>query len=410
MARDYDGDYGGSQHEPYVASQPAPKSKGLSVVLTIVIVIMVVFGGLYGYFYVTSPTGQRSVTDLWGRVSSGVSNFYNYLFIQQPQRAGKAFYSSDTNDTKVDYGVRFVNFQSVGSKKVPSGATSSFKYVVTVGENFENINLNLDCKVDPSDVIDGEISKIPSESLKLSSENPAVANNLRCTFKTRGDLTEDKTVTVKGSIKSLIPAQRASLKVYLLSAKEYERLKGQDFFKVNNKNDKLPIKALYNGEPVELGIGVAEDLKQPVIVGSGYSPPLVGITLNNRWEGKVSKINSLLLFLPEGVSIDDSMSPKSELCPFTEVGSSGKYKRYEADKEILSLFPPFGSGETEAHRTFECWLKIDDSLVEGKDAGFETAYHVDVSYDYQFNERSDVITVTKKLITPTETPMEGGTP
>ncbi len=406
MARD-DDEHFEQRPEPSVASQPAKKNAGFGVVLTIVIILMFAFGGLFAYYYFTSPTGQRGFTYFWDRAKTTVTDFYNDLFVQRVQRAGKAFYTSDVNPTATNYGVKFTNFQSVGAKRIPAGATTSFKYVVTVGENVENINLNLKCSVDPSDVVDGEINKIPQESPKLSSDNPAAANNLRCSFKTKGDVQEDKTVTVKGSIISTIPSQRTSLKVYLLSAKEYENLKGQDFFKVNGLDIKLPIKSLYNGEPVEVGIGVAEDLKQPVVVGSGYPPSLVGITLQNKWEGKVSKINSMLLFLPEGVSIDESMSPKTELCPFTEVSSTGKFKKYEADKDLLSTIPPFGSGETEAHKTFECWLTIDNSLVEGRDAGFETAYHVDVGYEYSFNEKSDVITVTKKkVVTPPTEPAE----
>ncbi|MFH1210943.1 MAG: hypothetical protein V1645_03425 [archaeon] len=409
MARNDDSQYD-EQHqrtEPYVASQQPEKKKqsGLTAVLTIGILFMLVFGGLYGYYYFGSAGGQRLIAT---GVSSyqDVARFFTDLFVQRPKEVGN-IWTASSNSTAVDYGVKFVKFESVGAKKIPAGATASFKYVVTVGLGVENINLKLDCSVDPADAVNGEVRKVPSESLKLSSETSAVANNLRCNFKTSDKIEEDKTLTVRGNMSFQIPTQRSSMKVYLLNSKEYEALQGKDFFKENRKEDKLPIKALYNGEPVEVGIGVSEDLKQPVVVGEGYPVPLVGVSLINRWDGKVIKINSMSLILPNGVTIDRELSPVSELCPFQESSETGKFTKYDADTSMLSRVSAFGSGEQMNLQTFECWLKISDSLVAGRKAGFETSYHVDVGYEYIFNEKSDVITVSKKPIPVNIT--EGGT-
>jgi hypothetical protein len=411
MARDednYNEERGGRGREPYVASQPSQPKKhsGQNIILTLVIIFMLIVGGLWGFYFFSSSTGQRFASDWFGKISNPIVSLYNTI-VQRTQSAGTAFYTADVNATSVDYGVKFVRFESVGSKKIPSGSVASFKYVVTVGQNVENIPLTLQCKVDPQDVVDGEISKIPEGVIQLSSENPAKANNLRCSFKTK-EIQEDKTVTVKGSMSAMIPTQRASLKVYLLGQKEYEALGGKDFFKVNNKPDRLPIKALYNGEPVEVGIGVSEDYSQPVIVGDEYHP-MVGIGLTNRWDGKVVEINSLLLFLPEGVSINKDSSPKSVLCPFSDsvqTPTGTKVNMYEADSALLKSVGSFGSGETDNYKRFECQLAIETSLVEGKKAGFQTAYHVDVGYVYIFNEKSDVVTLVKKSVAPPE--KEGG--
>jgi hypothetical protein len=387
--------------EPYVASQPDKKKKqsGFSAILTIIILMMLVFGGLYGYYYFSSAGGQRLLASSFGSLQE-VQKFFTDLFVQKPKEVGN-IWTADTNKTAENYGVKFTKFESVGAKRLPAGATASFKYVVTVGLGVENINLKLDCSVSPVDAISGEVMKFPKESLKLSTDTPAVANNLRCNFKTNDKVEEDKTVTVRGNISFDIPTQRASIKVYLLSGKEYEALQGKDFFKVNAKEDKLPIKALYNGEPVEIGIGVSEDYKQPVVVGDGYPVPLVGVTLANRWDGKVTKVNSMSLVLPMGVSIDRELSPVSELCPFTEGGGvSDKFTKYDADKDALSRVAAFGSGEPSNLQNFECWLKIDEKLVSGRKAGLPTSYYVDVGYDYVFNEKSDVITVAKRVVTP----------
>ncbi len=380
--------------EPYVASQPSKKRSGLGIILTISILFMLVFGGLYAYYYLTSPGGQRFLGGV-ATTYEGVQRFFVDLFVQKPREVGTIF-TAETNKTSMDYGVKFTKFESVGSKRIPAGSTASFRYVVTVGENVGNVKLNLVCNADPKDVVDGDIRLIPNEPLRLSTENSAMANNLRCTFKTKGDIEEDKTVTVKGKINFDVSDQRTSLKVYLLSQKEYEALEGKDFFKENNKDEKLPIKAVYNGEPVEVGIGVSENLKQPVVVGDDYPVPLVGISLINRWDGKVTKIKKLLLFLPEGVTINKEMSPQSELCPFSEGTPRGKYIEYAADENILGNLRAFGSGEENNYQNFECWLKIENSLVEGRKAGLDTAYHTEISYDYSFNEKSDVITVSKR--------------
>jgi len=406
MARHEDEDYEG-RPEPYVASQPAKRNRGFSLVLTLVIILIFVVVGLSAFYYLSSSSGQRFASEWWGKISTPFLELIGYTK-QRVVSAGTAFYTGEKNETMVDYGVKFVKFESVGSKKIPSGAMASFKYVVTVGQDVDSIPLTLQCRVDPQDVVDGGIKKIPDVVFQLSSENPAKANNLRCSFKTK-ETQEDKTVTVKGSLSSMITSQRASLKVYLLGQKEYEALKGKDFFKVNNKPDKLPIKAIYNGEPVEVGIGVSEGYSQPVIVGNEY-PAMIGIGLTNRWDGKVDEINSLLLFLPEGVSINKDLSPKSVLCPFSDPVPVGiKVNMYQADPDLLKSVGSFGSGETEGYKKFECSLSIEKSLVEGKKAGFQTAYHVDVAYVYTFNEKSDVVTVVKKEgITTTKPPETGG--
>lgn len=423
MARRDDEDYyePRGRPEPYVALNPPRKHSGFHTIVTLGIIFLVFVGGIYAFYYFSSSAGQRTATSVWGTVTKPVYDLYNYI-VQQTTSAGTAFYTADTNATAEKYGVDFVKFESVSSKKIPGGSMASFRYVVSLGENVQNTPLTLQCMVDPQDVVYGDIKKTPEGVIQLSSENPAIANNLRCSFKTKAG-NEDRTVTVKGTMSATIPTQRASLKVYLLAKSEYEALKGQDFFKVNNKPDKLPIKAVYNGEPVEIGIGVSggenEQYNQPVVVGQDYNP-MVGIGLTNRWNGKVTKINSLTLFLPEGISIDTGKSPKNDLCPFGEGAPSSTNPKiivYTADTSLLGNVLPFGSGETDSYRKFECYLNINDDLVAGKKAGLQTSYHVDIGYDYVFAEKSDVITVAKSQTaenttqtTETNPSPEGGVP
>ncbi len=405
MARHEDNDFQEQRPEPFVASQYPKRRRGLGFyIFTILIVFVAVFGGLYGISYAQTPEGQRTIATVGAWPAELVSEAED--FFKKPAEIAKATWTAKINKSNEGYGITFVKFQSVGSKKIPAGSTASFKYVVGVGAGVENINLNLDCKVDPKEVVKGDVSKIPQDTLKISTENPAIANNLRCNFLTDDQLKEDKTVTVKGMMSFSIPVQRTSLKVYLLASKEYEDLKGKDFFVVNNKPDNLPIKSVYNGEPVEVGIGISEDSKQPVVVGQNYPPSLVGISLINKWDGKVTSIDSLSLILPEGVSIDESMSPSTELCPFSQGVPYNKVVKYEADKDLLKNIAPFGSGESSTFQNFECWLKVDDNLVEGRKAGFETSYHVDLGYSYSFNEKSDIITVAKRQTSTTPLPSE----
>ncbi len=398
MARHEDNDFQDQRPEPYVASQPKTRKGFGHYVLTLLIVFVGVFAVLYGVSYAETPEGQRFIAKVESLPAKGIAEIEDILW--KPAEIAKATWTAEINRSNEGYGITFVNFQSVGSKKIPAGSTASFKYVVGVGAGVENINLNLDCKVDPKEVVRGDVSKMPKDTLKISTENPATANNLRCNFLTNDEIKEDRTVTVKGLMSFSIPVQRTSLKVYLLSSKEYEDLKGKDFFVVNNKQDKLPIKAVYNGEPVEVGIGVSDDSKQPVVIGSNYPIPLVGISLINKWDGKVTSIDSLSLILPDGVSIDSTMSPPTESCPFSDGIPYNKVVKYDADKDLLKNIPPFGSGESSTFQNFECWLKVDDKLVEGREAGLETAYHVDLGYSYAFNEKSDIITVVKRKSVP----------
>lgn len=374
---------------------PASDSKFFRFLLGVAIVFMFIFGSLYTFYFLQTPSAERRMSSfifVWvPSIPSQVGKGVEWI-----RASATSTVTTTSNSSVEEYGLKLNKFESVGGKRIPSGASASFKYVVKVSENTPNTPIELSCNVDSPEVVDGEISLMPSGVIQVSSDNQDIANNLRCNFKTK-ESASDKNIVVRGSITANIPTQRNSIKVYLLDEKEYNNLRGKDFFKVNNKQDKLPIRSVYSKEPVEVGIGVSDDLKQPVVVGDNYYP-MIGLSLTNRWDGKVKSLESMSLFLPDGVSIDEEKSPKSLICPFEYSHSSpnAKTRIYEADKELLASVGSFGFGESENFKNFECRLSVDRSLVEGKKAGFATSYHVDLGYVYVLREKADTITLAKK--------------
>lgn len=377
----------------------------IKVILTLAVLFLFFIVGLYVFYVLQTPPAERSIVSFFTVWAPTFPAQFGRL-IEGIRSSATNTFRSESNSSVEEYGLKFNKFESVGGKRIPSGASASFKYIVKVSENTPNTPVELSCNVDSPEIVDGEISLMPSGVIQVSSDNQDIANNLRCNFKTK-ESASDKNIVVRGSITANIPTQRNSIKVYLLDEKEYNNLKGQDFFKVNNKQEKLPIKSVYSKEPVEVGIGVSDDLKQPVVVGDNYYP-MVGLSLINRWDGKVKSLESMSLFLPDGVSIDEEKSPKSIICPFEYSRSSpnGKTRIYDADKELLAGIGSFGFGESENFKTFECRLSVEKSLVEGKKTGFVTAYYVDLGYVYVLREKTDTISLAKKLGLTSDTSSE----
>lgn len=365
---------------------------------TIFLIIMIVgLGvlGIYGFFYATSPEGSRAIKDFFTGTGGPIGKIKIFLereVIQKPQEVGRVWEAKE-NATKEVVGIIFKDFTTVGSQKIPSGAVAAFKYVLDVGSGVENVPLDLTCKIDEKNahLYAEDIKTLPEEP-KVSTGKAATYANIRCQFPTKRQ-SVDQTINVEGNIEFPFKTERASLKVYFIKDKTYEALEKETFFDYYKIKESLPIRVTYNKEPVEVGIGVNENYEQPVVVGENY-PALVGISLINRWKGKINNINKMILRLPKGVAIDTSLSPPNILCPFAPSGSTQYYTAYEAKKDLLDEIPEFGTGELSNYQTFECWLKIDPGFV-GEEPYRVDQYVVDVHYDYKYVPKTVTITLAQ---------------
>ena len=349
--------------------------------------------------------------------------FFEKEVIQKPQEAAGNVFRARTAEGKKDIGILFTRFEAVTGPSVPAGSVVALKYEVNAEDaGVEDLPLTLHCGLRAPDltraspdnitekVLEGPIRLIPPEP-RVSSTNPQTWTNLRCEFKTKTDLEKDLTFNAEGSITFPFSTSRVSLPVYFLdnefflsARRQDQSIKLQQFFaKCTNPlcfdiPETLPLRTLYTGEPVEVGMGVNDQLVQPVLVSAQEDFfPRIGITLYNRWRGRVMNVTGLTLRLPSGVSLDREKSPVSTLCPFEESERSEAYTSYVARTDLLKAVEPFGTGQKTNFKTFECWLSIDPSIIDADSSPFTRKdYLADVSYVYDL--QSKIIPLTVKAV------------
>jgi len=385
------------------------KNTFVSVILILVLVIL----GFYGYSWASSDIGKQKISSFWSSVTTTYNPFYFYGEQLKGAQTFGNIWATSSNATAEKIGIKFQTFESVGGKIIPSGATLALKYKLDVGAGVDDIPLKLQCDIkedkdkdyNTEHVIIEEGSKtfLPLAEPKVSTENPLSYSNILCQVSTK-ELSSDKVINARGIVKFPFK-QRNSLKVYF--TKDTVNV-GNKFFTKEGLKEKLPILSKYNNEPVELGIGVSDENIQPVIIGENQYPA-VGVSLKNRWDGRVTKINTMDLILPEGVKISKERTKNPNiLCPFDEGMSTGKYTKYSAKEDYLSQISEFGKGTEqtlETYQRFFCWLEISDTVLGNKPYN-DKEYHVDISYDYEFSPKTTAVTLKKSVSGEEETTTE----
>ncbi|MDP2906625.1 MAG: hypothetical protein Q8O03_01680 [Nanoarchaeota archaeon] len=383
--------------------------------VSVILIIVLVTLGFYGFSWASSDIGRQKLSSFWSSVSTTYNPFYFYGEQLKGAQSFGNIWSTSSNATAEKIGIKFQTFESVGGKIIPSGAPLALKYKLDVGEGVTDVPLKLQCDIkedkdkeyttEDALIEQGSKTFLPLTEPKISTENPLSYSTILCQVNTKPQ-SADKMITARGIVKFPFK-QRNSLIVYF--TKDTVNV-GNKFFEKAGLKEKLPILSKYSNEPVELGIGVSDENTQPVIVGENQYPA-VGISLKNRWDGRVTKINTMDLMLPEGVKVNKERNKNPNiLCPFDEGTSTGKYTKYSAKTDYLSQILEFGKGTEqtlETYQRFFCWLEITDTILGGKPYN-DKEYHVDVSYDYEFSPKTAIITLKKSIsggetTTPTET-------
>lgn len=386
-----------------VEQQPVVAQRGTSWGKIIAIIVLLLILGIlatYGISWATSDVGRQKVADFRYAVSTKYNPFSWYgEQLKRGQEIG-SIWQTESNRTAEKIGVRFQSLEAVGTRILPAGATLAFRYKLDVGEGVNDLKIISTCKIKAKDTDGIEITEdikksepvIIPETPRVSTDDPLSYSNILCQVETKEDLTGDSTVTAEGTISFTQPRQRNSLRVYF--TKDTTNI-GNKFFEAYGIEEKLPIRSSYSNEPVELGLGVSDENIQPVVIDERYLPS-IGISLVNRWEGRVLEIKEMNLYLPKEVKIDASKSPPSTLCPFSKSESSGtNYIKYEAEENLLKKLEPFGRGVKETlitYQRFYCWLEIDDAILGGAEYT-QDQYAVDVIYDYEFPPESETVTL-----------------
>ena len=176
---------------------------------------------------------------------------------------------------------------------------------------------------------------------------------------------------------------QAYLKTYFMDKDRKREMQrnGIDILAKYGIMDSAPV-AQYTAGPVKIGAETTKSL--PIGISSGEPIlPRFGITIENLWEGKIEKINEIIVKTPSGITL--------EHCP------SGKPKEENDDGLILNRYDfdlsnP-GIGKTEDIDTFitmNCVMDVAPDKILGSTPVSTRYLRIETNYKYQLETRFNV--------------------
>ncbi|MBU2589647.1 MAG: hypothetical protein KKA65_04550 [Nanoarchaeota archaeon] len=370
--------------ERYVPSKETVRKRS-SNILFIVLLLALILVGVYGYYWTQSDSGGRTLSNIGSKLSEyNPLSWYTRQIDTAKEKTGNIWYAK-TNNTKT--GIIFEGFDFVGSAELPKGSPIILRYDLSLeNTQVEELPLEVSCNIKNNDEISAEI--LPSNPVIISGKS--ITENIRCRIpKEQADKLEAKTHQVEGSVKFPFETKDVSLKVYYTSEKvDKEFLDKEDFFDYYDIEEDLPIRTQYNGEPIEIGIGVNSENIQPIVL-SQDNLPLIGISLTNRWEGTMMNLSDFTITLPKGLEINKELSQNPNvLCPFEKSRSGKTTTEFVASSEYIKEI----TINRDRSFTFECWLNVEEDLL-GNAIYTTKEYKASVKYKYELPKKAISLTI-----------------
>ncbi|MBI5871745.1 hypothetical protein HZB88_01525 [archaeon] len=386
----------------------------LTIGLIIILLPVLYIAGMYGMAYAETPQAQRAMTYVVETIPGQMVDFWRD--IANPEGRIGTIWETDVNLTKK--GILFKDFELLlfDTKSVPAGNEWNFQFEFEAkNADASDIPVTLGCYIKGKEKgeksAEGEIR--PEETITDVTRVKPI-----CSFSAEQtkEFEDEKTATVIGTASFPFETKDVELDVYFTNYENYHNCEEQgyeDYFECYDLPLEKPIRAVYNGEPVEIAIGVGyEEEKQPVVLSYSDSPkglkfyPMIGLMLSNAWDGKINELTSFEFWVPEGIEIDEDISysegKPTYVCPFTfeteEETNKGAYNKYSVSSEFLDDVNFKEAIAVEKHKKFICFLKVDDSFVDKASEGifFQGSYKASVGYIYQLKDKTEVISILQK--------------
>jgi len=376
--------YGLMEVERYVPGKETVRRRS-SNILFIILVLALFLGGIYGYFWVQSSSGERALSNAGTKIGEYTHKITDLFSFQKAEERVGNIWSAKTNYTKT--GILFKDFKFVGSAELPKGSPIILSYDLSIeNTQVEELPLEVSCNIRNNDQIFPEI--LPNNPVTISGRS--ITENIRCRIpKEQAEKIEVGTHQIEGAVKFPYETKDVSLKVYYTSEEvDKEFLDKEDFFDYYDIDEDLPIRTQYNGEPVEIGIGVNSENIQPVVL-SPDNIPLIGITLSNKWDGTMMNLSDFVITLPTGLDINKELSQNPNvLCPFEKARSGKTTTEYVASPSYIQDIVI----NRDRSFTFECWLTADTGML-GNAIYTTKEYKASAKYKYELPKKAVSFTV-----------------
>ncbi|MFH0875248.1 MAG: hypothetical protein V1859_04885 [archaeon] len=144
----------------------------------------------------------------------------------------------------------------------------------------------------------------------------------------------------------------AYLKTYFMNKETIRALRreSKDIFKEYPVIEQKPI-AIYTQGPIGIGI---ESNEPPIGISATENiEPLLGVTIDNKWTGKIESFDEVTILVPSSFSVDTSSSS----CNFGEGGSENDYRSY-------TLNDPGSIVDIDLYKSFKCRMVVDASDLD----------------------------------------------
>ncbi|MBN2421844.1 hypothetical protein JXB41_01340 [Candidatus Woesearchaeota archaeon] len=320
--------------------------------------------------YLDSATIRAGLGTLWTAVQNMIMfpfNAFNAAFQQSILNATGDYYSGNQEQSgySTQLGVYFEDTETDMERYFTGDSVSVWsKLRAKTLETDDPINIELTCVA-----IDEAGEKIsadriePGPNIDIYSEEDLF---ITCDFSNL----EEGFYEIQMKAEFLFETT-ARLKTFFMNKETARALKRED----KDIYQEYPViedsVAIYTEGPVAIGM---ETIKQPILVDESGARPYIGITIENQWEGVISRIDDFSITVPQGMELDTEL----DSCDFS--GSSPEYHHNNLD-EI---------GAIDFYRSFKCRFIVDLNN-DLDDIPVTTRYfRTKVNYYYSLTEVLDI--------------------
>ncbi|MAG78598.1 hypothetical protein CL616_04515 [archaeon] len=380
-----------------------PKLSTILFVLVVLIILPVAFFTIRAY----AETEQGKTTVLKASQFFEENNPINWYFELLEGQKVLDVWESDTNSSSRQKGIDLLGMYPISLVSIPPGQPFDAAYDVEFleVEDFDFSDVEFFCQVETiTDEVEGYGTVMPKSYFGTFDQHTPVS------CRVEGETTQVLDIgayNVVGWFEFPFETSDVTLPVYFASEGVYYDLleKEEEFFDFYNIDEKGKIRAVYNGEPLGVGIGISVTGKeeQPVYVREDTSAVL-GISLENKWNGEVVNLDDMYVYLPQGIKVSEELSGGSYACPFDYVGVTEGMNMYRLNEQLKDeIFQTIYEtdllvlGETSIagnEKNFQCWLDVESGFAGS--VYTKKNYIVDVEYRYRTQKRSTEVNIVDR--------------
>lgn len=361
------------------------------------------FGAIQDRTDILTEADIKSGMEFWRIGIVGVKDFYNNLVssVKQSIDSGLTYATGGYYDSVVEQnekeplgvyldGIPEPNIEHYEGEAISQWWTLKARTL----DKEKKINILLWCKADEETDTERDGTIFPDDFPSDASKNLEIYNleerDVECSFEEFELIQGSRAISLYAdfNFQTMSYLKRYFMDLETMRAMNREEIDILSYYKIV---DREPI-TKYTSGPVKIGIGGTSPL---IGITTVYDNKLrLGFSLDREWEGKISKINELTVYLPQGIEFD------TDLCN-NEFKSDGLQKLGE---ESVNVYKLTGEAKNSTRRvnqermSFNCKIKIDPGYVNdvlGITPITIKYFRVEVEYNFQL-KKTTVVSVQRE--------------